>query len=100
MHSDGRGAAGRCGPALMLAGVLLAVLGGLTFSDCFMCTLPELGSWWGGTLVFLTGTVIWQSGRGRSRLAMVGITLAAAAAAYTVTPWLRLAVTGLLMGGV
>lgn len=101
MSGDGRTrATGRRGPALMLAGVLLAVFGGLTFSDCFLCTLPEVGSWWGGTLVFVVGAVIRQSGRGRSRLAMVGIALAAAAAAYLVTPWLRLGVTGLLMGGV
>src|SRR5690606_13017905 len=47
------------GPALMSLGFLVATLGGLTFSDCFSCTLAEVGSWWGGTLVVFVGAVIW-----------------------------------------
>ena len=84
----------------MSAGFVVAVVGGLTLSDCFMCTSAELLSALGGQLIFFGGAVSWSlrrpgSGIMRACSAMV-LTLLALPAAIAA----RLLVMGVVMGGI
>ena len=88
------------GPVLMSAGLLAAVLGGFTLSDCFMCTSAELISAVGGQLLFFGGVVSWT-------LRALGSTFMRACAVIVLTLLFlpaaiaaRLLVTSLVMGGI
>ena len=93
-------AARRLGPVLMTAGFLAAALGGLTASDCFLCTVPELISGFVGALLILVGSLAWQLRRstppGRRLVAVVVVTVLLSYAALAA----RLLVSGMVIGGI
>ena len=73
------------GPVLLLAGFLLATLGGLRWTDCFLCTWAELLSAAFGALTMLVGaalTLFRRDRRAYARAVAVALltTLALAAA--------------------
>ncbi|HSK22129.1 MAG TPA: hypothetical protein VK906_03085 [Egicoccus sp.] len=89
----------RWGPWVLLAGFLLAALGGVTRSDCVLCTPTELLPVLVGSALMLVGAAMWIFRRDRRPLARVLAVVLVTVVAYVLAVVVRVAVLDLVWDG-